>query len=249
MRLGTKNEVDATKLARVMKDGVLNAISPPGAMPQLLKPTIEVAANYSFFTGNPLIGKGLEGRSKDLQFTSGTSELAKLLSAVTPLAPVQVEHLIRGYLGIFGGTVMYAGGRAIEGVAGIERADRRWADVPQATTFITGSAPSGLKDDYYELRQKSRAVVEDVKFLMERDPNEAKQRLMENKELYALAKSGFFTQTEQKIAQLRQARQLIEGNSSLDSAAKRDKLDQIDKYEMVLFSSLSLPTLRKQMGL
>jgi hypothetical protein len=249
MRLGTKNEVDATKLARVMKDGLVNAISAPGYMPQLLKPGIEVAANYSFFTGNPLIGKGLEGRSKDLQFTSGTSELAKLLSAVTPLAPVQVEHLIRGYLGIFGGTVMYAGGRAIEGVAGIERADRRWADVPQATTFITGSAPSGLKDDYYELRQKSRAVVEDVKFLMERDPNEAKQRLMENKELYALAKSGFFTQTEQKIAQLRQARQLIEGNSSLDSAAKRDKLDQIDKYEMVLFSSLSLPTLRKQMGL
>jgi hypothetical protein len=249
MRLGTKNEVDATKLARVFRDGLINAISAPGYMPQLLKPGIEVAANYSFFTGNPLIGKGLEGRSKDLQFTSGTSELAKLLSAVTPLAPVQVEHLVRGYLGIFGGTMMYAGGRAIEGVAGIERADRRWADVPQATTFLTGSAPSGLKNDYYELRQKSRAVVEDVKFLMGRDPNEAKQRLMENKGLYALTKSGFFTQVEKQLTQLRQARQLIEGNDNLDSAAKRDKLNQIDKYEMVLYSSLNLATLRKQAGM
>ena len=249
MRLGTKNEVDATKLARVFRDGLINAVSAPGYMPQLLKPGIEVAANYSFFTGNPLIGKGLEGRSKDLQFTSGTSELAKLLSAVTPLAPVQVEHLVRGYLGIFGGTMMYAGGRAIEGVAGIERADRRWADVPQATTFLTGSAPSGLKNDYYELRQKSRAVVEDVKFLMGRDPNEAKQRLMENKGLYALTKSGFFTQVEKKLTQLRQARQLIEGNDNLDSAAKRDKLNQIDKYEMVLYSSLNLATLRKQAGM
>jgi hypothetical protein len=249
MRLGTKDEVDATKLARVMKDGVLNAISPPGAMPQLLKPTIEVATNYSFFTGNPIIGKGLEGRSKDLQFTSGTSELAKMLSAATPLAPVQIEHLVRGYLGVFGGTLMYAGGRAIEATTGIERADRRWADVPQATTFLTGSAPSGLKDDYYELREKSRAVAEDVKFLMERDPEEAKQRLMENKELYALAKSGFFSQVEQKLSQLRQARRLIEGNKDMNSEEKRAKLDQIDKYEMLLFSNLNLPTLRKQMGM
>ena len=168
---------------------------------------------------------------------------------MTPLAPVQVEHLVRGYLGIFGGTMMYAGGRAIEGVAGIERADRRWADVPQATTFLTGSAPSGLKNDYYELRQKSRAVVEDVKFLMGRDPNEAKQRLMENKGLYALTKSGFFTQVEKQLTQLRQARQLIEGNDNLDSAAKRDELNQIDKYEMVLYSSLNLATLRKQAGM
>ena len=249
MRLGTKDEVDATKLARVFRDGLVNAVSAPGYMPQLLKPGVEVAANYSFFTGNPIIGKGLEGRSKDLQFTSGTSELSKLLSAVTPLAPVQVEHLVRGYLGIFGGTVMYAGGRAIEGVSGIERADRRWADVPQATTFLTGSAPSGLKDDYYELREKSRAVAEDIKFLMERDPEEAKQRLMENKELYALAKSGFFSQVEQKLSQLRQARRLIEGNKDMNSEEKRAKLDQIDKYEMLLFSNLNLPTLRKQMGM
>jgi len=247
--LGTKDEVDATKLARVFRDGLVNAVSAPGYMPQLLKPGVEVAANYSFFTGNPIIGKGLEGRSKDLQFTSGTSELSKLLSAVTPLAPVQVEHLVRGYLGIFGGTVMYAGGRAIEGVSGIERADRRWADVPQATTFLTGSAPSGLKDDYYELREKSRAVAEDIKFLMERDPEEAKQRLMENKELYALAKSGFFSQVEQKLSQLRQARRLIEGNKDMNSEEKRAKLDQIDKYEMLLFSNLNLPTLRKQMGM
>ena len=63
MRLGTKNEVDATKLARVFRDGLINAVSAPGYMPQLLKPGIEVAANYSFFTGDPLIGKGLEGRS------------------------------------------------------------------------------------------------------------------------------------------------------------------------------------------
>jgi len=249
MRLGTKDEVDATKLARVFRDGLVNAISAPGYMPQLLKPGVEVAANYSFFSGNPIIGKGLEGRSKDLQFTSGTSELSKLLSAVTPLAPVQVEHLIRGYLGVLGGTAMYAGGRAIETVSGIERADRRWADVPQATTFITGSAPSGLKDDYYELRQRSREVAEDVKFLMERDPVEAQQRLMENKELYALAKSGFFTQVEQQLSQLRQARRLIEANNNLDSAEKREKLDQIDQYEMRLFSALNLPTLRKNTGL
>jgi len=249
MRLGTKDEVDATKLARIMKDGMLNAISPPGAMPQLIKPTVEVATNYSFFTGSPIIGKGLEGRSKDLQFTSGTTELAKALSAVTPLAPVQIDHLVRGYLGVFGGTLMYAGGRAIEATTGIERADRRWADVPQASTFLTSNAPAGLKDDYYELRQKSRAVAEDIKFLMERDPEEAKQRLMENKELFALAKSGFFTQVEQKLTQLRQARRIIDGNQEMSSAEKRERLDQIDKYEMLLFSNLNLPTLRKQVGM
>lgn len=249
LRLGTKDEVDATKLARIMKDGALNSISPPGAMPQLLKPTVEVATNYSFFTGNPIIGKGLEGRSKDLQFTSGTTELAKAISAFTPLAPVQIDHLVRGYLGVFGGTLMYAGGRAIEATTGIERADRRWAEVPQATTFLTSSAPSGMKDDYYELRQKSRAVAEDIKFLMERDPEEAKQRLMENKELFALAKSGFFTQVEQKLTQLRQTRRIIDGNQEMSSAEKRERLDQIDKYEMLLFSSLNLPALRKQVGL
>ncbi len=51
------------------------------------------------------------------------------------------------------------------------------------------------------------------------------------------------------LSQLRQARRLIEGNKDMNSEEKRAKLDQIDKYEMLLFSNLNLPTLRKQMGM
>lgn len=250
LREGTKNEVDSRRLARILSEGVVNALSPPGAMPQLLKPSVEVATNYSFFTGNPIVGRAQQGLPKDLQFTSATSELSKLLSEFTPgLSPVQVEHLVRGYLGILGSTVSFAGGALIETATGMDKADRRLAQVPQFTTFLTGNRSAGAKEDYYELRERAMQVANAIREESVTNPENARRRLAENRELYALAKSGVFSQIEQQLRRIREARKLVETDKRLNSAAKRERLDQLDSYELTLLANINLPALRKFAGL
>lgn len=88
---------------------VLNQI--PGAssygLPQMVRPLIEVGTNHNFFTGREVEGTGMRNVDPQERFTARTTELAKRLSEMAQMSPVdalklsplQIEHLVRGYMG------------------------------------------------------------------------------------------------------------------------------------------------------
>lgn len=81
-------------------------------MPQLAKPWMDVYSNEDSFTGRAIETGGMEGMRKEDRMSEKTSEMAKMLGAMglpdpvkllmgrrEALSPVQVDHLIKGYLG------------------------------------------------------------------------------------------------------------------------------------------------------
>ena len=97
-----KGEVDTPQQLRALKDMFVGAI--PGAssnlMPQIIKPIAEVYANKSFFSGNALVSSRLEKLDPVAQYNTNTTELAKFMAKMVPgLSPIQIEHIVSGYLG------------------------------------------------------------------------------------------------------------------------------------------------------
>ncbi len=245
---GTASEMDNRKLLRAVRDGVVNAVAPSTPIPQAVKPSLELAVNYSFFTGRPIIGKGQEGKRPFQQYTETTSELAKAIGEATNTSPIKLDYFIRGTLGMFGGTLLYYGSSAYGSASKVEVPDTRLSDNPQLRAFFSGRAGSGLREDYYDLREKIDEVNRTVNDLMQRRPDKLQDFLEENKELYALAKSGFTGKMDEWIGKFRKARQAILA-SDLPAEEKRARLTELDKQEVAMFAQASLPQLRKYAGM
>ncbi len=72
-------------------------------VPQSLAPAGEVAVNYSRFRGRSIEPEYMRGTEKGQRFDENTSELAKKIGEHTDvLSPLQIDHLLRGYLGTMG---------------------------------------------------------------------------------------------------------------------------------------------------
>ena len=95
-------------------------------VPQMVKPLIDIYANKDAFTGRPIESMGMEKLEPDYRFRQSTSLVARGVStagnAATGgnfLSPVQVDHLVQGYLSwlgafVVGGASMIASGASSE---------------------------------------------------------------------------------------------------------------------------------------
>ena len=248
---GTKNAVDAAKFMRQVSSAVNQTLSPPNAVPQLAKPVLELWANKSFFTGNPIIGHGMAGRAKEEQFTTSTTEMAKVMGQYLPLAPVQIDHLMRGTFGIAGGTSMFMASKVIDVVAPGERPDSRLNELPWVRTFLTGNSTAGAKEDYYELRNLATEVANTVASKINRSPQELKKYLEkgENNRLYGIAKSGVLYQVDTALGTLRKYKDMVDSNKDMSGERKREILNRIEEVEVSLLNRANIGGIRKLAGL
>lgn len=92
-----------------VKHALLQQIPGSGSfgLPQAVRPTLEVVMNHSLFSDRPIETEAQQKLDPQQRFTKGTTELAKSVSGMLGmqpiealnLSPLQVEHLARGYLG------------------------------------------------------------------------------------------------------------------------------------------------------
>jgi len=69
-------------------------------LPQLIKPSVEVWANKSFFTGKDIETARQQGLEPSERYNTTTTEAVKEISKLVPiLSPIQIEHIVRGHLG------------------------------------------------------------------------------------------------------------------------------------------------------
>jgi hypothetical protein len=96
-------ETDGKAQWQAIKDLFLGSI--PGyssmGMPQIVKPAFEVWSNKNFLTGGNVESLRFQGLDPEARYLATTTELAKQMSKALPiLSPIQIEHLVRGYLGV-----------------------------------------------------------------------------------------------------------------------------------------------------
>lgn len=227
---------DGKKIRRAMGDSLANAVMSPTAVPQAFKPILEVATNHSFFTGRSIIGQHLAGLETEKQYTASTSEFAKFLGSTGLIAPVNVDHLVKGYLGTTGGLGLQFGNMLVNGVKDQPRPEKSWQDAiastPGLSAFVTKEYGNADKNDYYELRDEVSKAVNTLNDIKKHGTvEEAKEYIGEKKDL--LKVKDQVNAINNQLTKLRAyERQVIEAPESRMSAEKKgQEIERIREME------------------
>jgi hypothetical protein len=182
---GTKDEYDRKRLTRALSKAAADALLGPNPTPTGVKPVVEIALNRNFFTGGQVTPRGMEDLAAFRQYNQNTSELGKIISALTGteknrlLNPIEADHLVRGLTGTIGASVMW-GTNLLSG----DRPAAQAKDNPLYGQFIMPDVPRGREDLYYDLKEKTDEAYKTYTNLQNRGrKEEAAEWFKENKKL------------------------------------------------------------------
>jgi hypothetical protein len=227
MKEGTKNQIDNTRLRKALGEAAIDSLLSPNLTPTGIKPFAEIALNHNFFTGGTVTPKGMEKLESFRQYTSATSEMGKVISALTmgALNPIEADHIVRGLFGTAGAAVMY-GSNLFSG----DRVAPQAKDNPLYGSFILPDVPRGREDLFYDLKERSDKKYETFNDLMKKQrTREGQEFREENKAL--INAHGFVTQADADLkrinAEIRRLSDLPEAQMS--SAEKRAKITRFQE--------------------
>ena len=226
VRGSTDNPMDATKLFSGISQSLMDGLSGPNVMPQLLRAGVEVAVNKSFLTGNPIVGRGLETLETQEQFTENTSRLARLIGQTGVISPMNADHLIKGYGGTAASLFLYSTDAMVNQVADVKTPSVPVYRIPSINSFLYSTQGKGQLNDYYDLKDRSDEVTATLnkknKF---GTAEEAREYREDNKQMLAVRARVNAMSNQMKT--LREQRKRIVA-SDLDATTKRERLDEID---------------------
>jgi hypothetical protein len=234
---------DSKKVRRAMSDAVVNAISSPTLLPQVFKPPVEVMVNYDFFSGRPTIGMGIANKPTEQQFTNTTSEFAKFIGSSGLIAPVNVDHLVKGFFGTTGGLGLMITNAAVNSVSDIPPPEKSWRDaiasIPGAGAFVSKENGNAMKNDFYELRGDVTKAVNGLSSLKD-NPEEAMKFFEANKDLIKLKSQ--VNSINNQLTKLRAYEKYIRDlpESKMTGAEKKEKLDAMKKNENAMLRNVNM---------
>ena len=234
---------DGKKIRRVLGNSLANAVMSPTAVPQAFKPILEVATNHDFFTGRSIIGQGIAGKVTEEQYTATTSELAKFIGSSGLIAPVNVDHIIKGYLGTTGGLGLQMTNAIVNGSNGVPAPEKSWQDAiastPGLSAFVAKEYGNADKNDYYELRDEvSRASTTFNAMKKEGRIADAKEFLEENKDL--LKVKSQVNNINNQLTKIREREKQIYAapETKMSAEKKGEEIKRIREIEKKLLSNV-----------
>ena len=240
---GTESPQDATALRKAIATAGFDAITGPNLTPQFIKPIIEANLNYSFFTNTPIVGRGLEQREASQQFTSNTSELAKMFGELTGTSPMKMEYIFRGYTGIAGGSLL-----DITNMMFANRPDRHLYELPGFKTFMYDKVPGGYKEQYYDLRDRVTEVNATINGMIADGRVDELMPYLTDEKLNKYALVQTINDIDQQMEEFRALRKLVAGDKSMSGEAKRKVIDEIEQSENELLKFYNIPAMRKEIA-
>lgn len=213
------------------------AVSPP----QAFLPILENLTNYSLFTGEPLVGRGLQDLEPKYQFTSGTSQMFKDLGALTNISPIKIENLVRGYTGTLGTYAVQALDAIYRGEGDPVKATMRTEQMPVIKRFF--ATDSGTVAAYYDLKEEVDTAVRTVNMLERTGDMEGLRSYLEGKGKVYLLKD-YVRSLEGDMKQIRDARRIILESKDRTADEKREYLDRLHDMEVQLTQNIRM--IRKQ---
>ena len=206
-------------------------------IPQALLPIVENTANYSFFTGKPIVGMGLEGLEAKYQAGASTSILAQQIGEATNTSPVKVDNLIKGYTGTLGTYAAMMLDSVMRGEGDPTKASLKLEQMPVFKRFFSPSEGTGTISAYYDLKNEVETSTRTINFL-ERTGN------MEDLQQYLLSKGGklqaikpYIQTLDKDMTMLRDTRKMVM-MSQMEPDKKREVLDNIRSAEVNLTSRI-----------
>jgi hypothetical protein len=238
---GTERPEDAKKMLKGIGTAAFDSFTGPNLTPQAVKPTLEVLTNYSFFRDAPIVGMGMKNMEPRLQYTDSTSEIAKMLGNLANISPIKLDHLMRGYTGIAGGSVLDLSNAAFS-----DGPNKRIYEYPAFKTFMYDQVPSGFKQDFYTFRDQTSRVIDTVNGLKARGQvNEIFEYLGDPEKASLYMFKSTMSKIEQKLEDIRKMKKFVSGDKNLSSADKKDILERIELTENELIRMVNVPAMRR----
>ena len=207
--------------------------------PQFFKPLVDVYANKDSFTNAPIETAGMERLSKQERVSNDTSAIAKALGGVshvfapiagTELSPVQIDYMIRGYMGWLGGTIETTSQYAMMPFNDGVYPDADWTK-RMSLGFVQKlpATQSTYVTDFYQNNQRISESYADMRHYAELGQSEkVKEILTEKKDDIALAK--LYDKTAKDIASIRKQKLQIANpqNRSMTGEQKQQEIQRLD---------------------
>jgi hypothetical protein len=210
--------------------------------PQIVAPLLDVWYNKDGFTGREIesLGMQLSGISPVLRSRASTTTAAKHLSEAMNatigqldkdlvFSPVQVDYMIRNYLG-WVGTVVAGGVSAMTDAAtGTVRPQKYFTEYQPMRSFYRDEANPGYSKymtQFYDLNTEIRGMYADMKALRaDFRPEEA--AIIAEKNPAKLAMRLRFGRAQRAMSKARKRMKRIQQDQTLSAATKRKRVDEI----------------------
>ncbi len=214
--------------------GALAYQTVPVGMPQGMKPIVEVATNYSFFTGSPVESDRMQGLTKSERYSPNTTELAKMLSAATfgTVSPMQVEHLVRGYTGSLGITLLQIPNVAIRPLTDqAERPTKLINEYPVIGTLFQPADGRGVVNAAYDRLEEFQQAKRTYNTMIA-EGRGADAKAFAQKYSTEIALNSFGGSFRQEMGELAKLKRGIAASKTLTPDQKRDRVQEIKRLEI-----------------
>jgi len=262
LMLSDKGYEDGAKFRKSMADALLSAVASPTPFPTAIKPAIEVAINYDFFQGKPLIGNFEKQKDIERQFRDSTSELAKILSNVPlsyslekgkfeGLSPIAIDHMIRGMLGSFGGLVLFGTNQFLHSDPDVPRpelsAKEMLAALPGTSGLLKRPQESALKNDFYQLRDAVEKAANTFNDIKTRSPEGIQAFLEDEKNAIRLGMAKGVDKINRHLSDIRRRMTIITNmpESQMSADEKSENIRQLRELEREILRSVNVKELRE----
>jgi hypothetical protein len=246
-----KGYEDGAKFRTSMFDALVNATLSPTPIPQIVKPILEVAINYDFFQGKPLIGTFEKNKDLERQFRDTTSELAKLFGKTGMVSPIAVDHLIRGMLGSFGGLMLYGTNMFLHSDPDVPRpemsANEMLAALPGTAGFLKRPQESALKNDFFVLRDEVEKAANTFNDIKTRSPEGIQAFLEDEKNAIRLGMAKGVDKINRHLSDIRRRMTIITNmpESQMPADEKAENIRELRELEREILRSVNVKELRE----
>ena len=262
LMLSDKGFEDGAKFRKSIADALLSAVASPTPFPTAIKPAIEVAINYDFFQGKPLIGNFEKQKDVERQFRDSTSELAKILSNVPlsyslekgkfeGLSPIAIDHMIRGMLGSFGGLLLFGTNQFLHSDPDVPRpelsAKEMLAALPGTSGLLKRPQESALKNDFYVLRDEVEKAANTFSDIKNRSPEGIQAFLEDEKNMARLGLAKGVDKINRELSKIRKVMTQITNmpESQMSGDEKSENIRQLRELEREILRSVNVKELRE----
>jgi hypothetical protein len=135
------------------------------APPQVVLPYLEAKTNYSFYTGRPIVGQGMETVAPEYQVGPNTSPIFQTLGKELGASPMMLEHMYKGYTGSMGMYVVDLMDMIGSVNSNSPKAAKRFEQMPVIKRFALDPEARGTVTSYFELKKAVDETVRTFNFL------------------------------------------------------------------------------------
>jgi hypothetical protein len=242
-----KGYEDGRKFRESMTNSLANSLLSPTAVPQAIKPIIEVAINRDFFQGRPLIGTYQQKLETERQFTDSTSELGKFIGSSGLISPIAVDHLIRGMLGSVGGLTLYMTSAMLDNNPDAPRPSLSMQDaiatLPGMSGFLAKTYENGLKRDFYALKEEVDKAANTFNDMKTRSPQDIESFLAKEENITRLGLQKTTNKIADELSKIRKSISFVT-NADMPADEKRAILQDLKETERDMLKAVGVKELR-----